>query len=149
MPQSRRSRWLAIDVILGVVVVAVGSFAGYQAWYRLARNWSSESMAETRRRGDLIVQQIVDYHARHGTLPPTLAAVGSNLPEPTAGLRQWIYTPNAPVRLDTRSRPSATPSPATTSSPTRLNFELRINASPSGYPTIWYTHADSQWHIDT
>lgn len=141
MLRFRRSDWIAIALVLGVPLLSCGTFFGYQLWYRHARNWSNEAIAETHRRGDIIRQRIIDYHTRHGQLPPTLAALGTNLPEPTAGLRQWIYNPNTPAIPDTRGEPAAAPA-------STLNFKLRINASPSGYPTTWYTQAHGKWRID-
>ncbi len=61
-------------------------------------NWTKENIAESQRRGDVIVAAIEKFHADNKQYPPTLDQLLpkylSKIDPPIAGNGKWIYTDN-------------------------------------------------------
>ena len=118
----RRGRievWLAIG--LGVLGAA---WAGYQAWYRLERNWSDPKITATCASGTKLVELLEAFRESKGRYPAGLDELGEEIARPAAGLGEWVY----------RS--------------TEVDFELRVNGSPSGYPSIRWDREKRKWIVD-
>jgi hypothetical protein len=56
------------------------------------------SVDETKRRGDVVIQALNNFHADHGRFPRSLAELSpqylEEIPEPDWGLRRWLYEPD-------------------------------------------------------
>jgi hypothetical protein len=80
------SRYLVVVAVLGPLCFSVAGCGG---------DWSPEAVAESKRRGDVIVGALLAYHGDKGAYPAQLnGLVPQYLPSidsPLAGDRKWKY----------------------------------------------------------
>jgi len=75
--------------------------------------WSSNGEAETKRRGDVVVAALEEYHAKNGCYPNNLNTLvpgyATDIPMPIIGKRMWQYNvipadDRYELRVETMSR---------------------------------------------
>jgi hypothetical protein len=124
LSESWQKRLALPHALILLLAVAAAAWLAHSAWFKLPRRWDAGYVQAAQTQGKALLTALETYRAQHGDWPDTLSRLAGPIPPPDLGMREWIYAP----RSD--------------------SFTLRVNGSPSGYPSLQYNAKTKQWELD-